>query len=56
MADQVTEHAQAQVDRMLNQARNHCAQLLSESRGTAKDTVNSPIRVETMVEHARTTA
>jgi DivIVA domain-containing protein len=57
MADQLREHTHAKADRMLTQARNHCAQLLSEARGMAQDMVNQArTRVETMVCEARTTA
>ena len=52
-----TAYAHAKADRMLTQARNHCAQLLSEARVTAQDMVNQArTRVETMVSDARTTA
>jgi cell division septum initiation protein DivIVA len=56
-ADQVTEVANAEVDKMLNQARVHGAQLLSEAQVKAQDMVNAArTRVETMLGDARTTA
>lgn len=57
MAGQLREQTHAKADRMLTQARNHCAQLLSEARETAQDMVNQArTRVETMVSDARITA
>jgi cell division septum initiation protein DivIVA len=56
-ADQVTEAANAEVDKMLNQARVHGAQLLSEAQVKAQDMVNEArTRVESMLGNARTTA
>ena len=56
-ADQVTEAANAEVDKMLNQARVHGAQLLSEAQVKAQDMVNEArTRAESMLGDARTTA
>jgi beta-N-acetylglucosaminidase len=53
----VTEEANAEVNRMLDQARTHCAQLLSEAQAKAQDMVyEARTRVETMLHDARTTA
>ena len=56
-ADQVIEEVNAQPNRMLNQARTHCADLLAEAQAKAHDMVNEArTRVETMLHDARITA
>jgi cell division septum initiation protein DivIVA len=56
-AGQVNEEANAEVDRMLNQARATCARLLSEAQVKAEDMVNEArTRVESMLQDARSTA
>ncbi len=56
-ADQVTEAANAEADKMVNQARVHGAQLLSEAQAKAQNMVNEArTRVETMLQDARATA
>jgi DivIVA domain-containing protein len=56
-ADQVTEAANAEVDKMLRQARVDGAQLLSQAQVKAQDMVNEArTRVESMLGDARTTA
>jgi cell division septum initiation protein DivIVA len=53
----VTEAANAEADKMVNQARVHGAQLLSEAQAKAQNMVNEArTRVETMLQDARATA
>jgi cell division septum initiation protein DivIVA len=56
-ADQVTEAAKAEVDKMLNQARVHGARMLSEAQVKAQDMVNEArTRGQSMLGDARRTA
>ncbi|MGQ0719154.1 MAG: DivIVA domain-containing protein [Pseudonocardiales bacterium] len=54
-ADPVTEEANTEASRMLDQARIHCVQLLSEAQTKAQDMVNEArVNVESMLHDAHT--